>query len=205
MNFDKFESVDNTFDRKPHTGGVFREQDYSNMKYRRVAKKLKEKDAEGKETGVVKETVEGRFFIANERFNSLGLAGLGMRQFTAPDGETVLAVVDDKFASIFKSSKKSKEGNKVKNFKSPKLEIALEKAGVINTSLTDSQYIDFDVLATNVTIKGVPCHQVLGMKKGQPKAEAAPVVASAKTQEPTANAAEQAAPAPQAAPAGDGW
>lgn len=197
MNFDKFESVDNTFDRKPHTGGVFREQDYSNMKYRRVAKKIKEKDKDGKETGVVKETIEGRFFIANERFNSLGLAGLGMRQFTAPDGETVLAVVDDKFASIFKASKKSKDGNKVKNFKSPKLELALEKVAVIDTKSTESQYIDFDVIATNVTIKGVPCHQVLAMKKGVAKEVAAPAPAKATL------SAEPATPAPTPAP--EGW
>ena len=203
MNFDKFESVDNTFDRKPNANGVFREQDYTNMKYRKAAKKVKEKDADGNVLAT-KEVVEGRFYIANERFTSLGLAGLGMRQFTAPDGETVLAVVDDKFASIFKSSKKSKEGNKVKNFKSPKLEAALEKAGVLNSSnVGENQYIDFEVLATNATIKGISCHQVLGMKKGLPKAEAPSVAASGTTVSPTPKV--EATPTPQAAPAGDGW
>jgi len=196
MDFSKFEKVDNTFERK---GGytLVKEQEYSSLKYRKAVKKTK--DADGKET----ETVEGRFYIANELFVSAGLATNGLRQFTTPDGsETVLAVVADEHAGILKASKKSKEGNKVKNFKSPKLEAALAQAGIIDTTKVGvNQFIDAKVIGTNADIKGVPCITVYGLSVGaaKPKTEApakAEVVAAPAGVTPVA-----AAPVA----AGNGW
>lgn len=181
FDFEKFEKVDNTFERK---GGytLVKEQEYANLKYRKAAKKLKAK--EGVEAS---EVIEGRFYISNERFKGLKLDVQGLRQFTAADGETILAVVADADASILKSSKKSKDGNKVKNFKSPKLESALEKLGIIDTTLVgQNQFIDLTSIATNVNVKGVACIEVFSFSKGvaKPKAEKVEEVASAPASTP---------------------
>lgn len=188
FDFEKFEKVDNTFERK---GGytLVKEQEYSNLKYRKAAKKIKAK--EGVEAS---EVIEGRFYISNERFKGLKLDVQGLRQFTspAPDGDTILAVVADADASILKSSKKSKDGNKVKNFKSPKLEAALEKLGIIDTTLVgQNQFIDLTSIATNVTIKGVPCLEVFTFSKGtaKPKTEKSEAPEVAETVGAPANAA----------------
>jgi hypothetical protein len=183
MDFNKFESVDNTHERK---GGytLVKEQAYDNLKYRKAAKKTKGKD------GVETETIEGRFYVSNARWAGLNLDVNGLRQFTAPDGETLLAVTTDEHATILKLSGKSKEGHKVKNFKSPKLEAALEKLKVIDTTkIGDNQFIDMVSVAKGATIKGVPTVEAFTLAVGSAKPKAAkeeiaataPVVEAAST------------------------
>lgn len=192
MDFSGFEQVDNSHPRK---GGytLIKEQAYDNMKYRRALKKIKQED------GTVKEEIEGRFYVANAKIKELDLLNeaVGLTQFTKNDtGETVLCVVAAKDATILKASKK---GKKSKNFKSPKMEAALEKLGVISTSLEgENQFIDLTLVATNVTVKGVACTHVFTMAKGVAKKVEAPVATST-----VADAAPASAPAPAAAAKGD--
>lgn len=167
MNFDQFESVDNTHERK---GGytLVKEQAYDGFKYRKGLKKQKQKD------GSVTETIEGRFYISNAMWKAMNLDVNGLRQFTAPDGTTIMAVVADADATILKLSKKSKDGKKVKNFKSPKFELALEALKLIDTNKQgENQYLDLSSVAKNVTIKGVAVIEAFSFAVGQPKAKVA--------------------------------
>lgn len=222
MNFEKFQVVDNSFSR----GGVAktkgtgaRRQEYSDFKYMKSLKKIKAQDAVGTEGAegykpavVAAEVIQGRFYVANGRFEALGLANLGLRQFTAPDGETVLGVVSNEDASILKATKKGK-GNKVKNFKSPKLEAALHAAGIIDkdAEVGVSQFITTTSVAKNATIKGVSCVDVLAISKGEatkPEVKAeAPVAKAVVAEAPAVEAAKpvEAAPVATPAPAAGGW
>ncbi len=219
MNFEKFQAVDNSFSRggvaKTKGTGV-RRQEYSDFKYMKSLKKIKAQDAEGTEgtegykaAVVASEVIQGRFYVANERFAALGLDTLGLRQFTAPDGETVLGVVNNDDASILKATKKGK-GNKVKNFKSPKLEAALHAAGIIDkdAEVGVSQFITTTSVAKNATIKGVSCVDVLAVSKGEAAKKAeAPVAKEVKAEAPAVEAAKpvEAAPVATPAPAAGGW
>jgi len=167
MDFSQFESVDNTHERK---GGytLVKEQAYDGFKYRKAPKKQKQKD------GSTTEVIEGRIYISNAMWNKMGLATNGLHQFTAPDGTTIIAVVADKDAAILKMSKKSKNGEKVKNFKSPKLELALEKLKLIDTNkLGENQFLDLTSVATNVTIKGVSVIEAFTFSVGKAKEKVA--------------------------------
>lgn len=186
--FSKFDKTENTFERK---GGytVVKEQEYSNLKYRKAPKKQKNED------GTTTEVVEGRFYVANERFKACDLANpdKGLCQFTAPDGDVLIAVVAAKDATILKASKKSKDGNKVKNFKSPKLEAALEKLGIIDTTKVGvNQFVDLTSVGTSVTIKGVSCFEAFSLTKGvakeKPAAEAVATEQALKGAVPASNA-----------------
>lgn len=223
MNFEKFQVVDNSFSRggvaKTKGTGV-RRQEYSDFKYMKSLKKIKAQDAVGTEgtegykpAVVAAEVIQGRFYVANGRFEALGLANLGLRQFTSPeDGETLLGVVNNADASILKQTAKGK-GKKVKNFKSPKLEAALHAAGVINkdAEVGVSQFIATKSIAKNVTIKGVSCVDVLAVSKGEatkPEVKAeAPVAKAVVAEAPAVEAAKpvEAAPVATPAPAAGGW
>ena len=164
MDFSKFEKVENTFARSGGNSTSVREQSFSFLRYKKSEKTKKDKD--GNESKVL----AGHFYLATDFFNSANLAAQGLCQFTAPDGETVIAVVADKDAEIMKITKKGKSGNKVKNFKSPKLEAALSQAAVIDEKLIGvSQIVDLEQVATNVNIKGVDCLIAYTIKKGETK------------------------------------
>jgi hypothetical protein len=194
MDFSQFESVDNSHERK---GGytLVKEQSFDNLKYRRAVKKQKMED------GTVNETIEGRFYVSNSRWNSMNLDVNGLRQFTAPDGTTILALVSDENASILKLSKKSKDGKKVKNFKSSKFELAIEALGLIDTKkVGENQFLDLESVGTNVTIKRVPVIEAFKLSVGAPKPKAVTPVEKIEA----APVAEQ----PKAAahvPAADDW
>ncbi len=167
MDFSAFESVDNTHERK---GGytLVKEQAYNGFKYRKAPKKQKQKD------GSTTETIEGRIYISNSMWDKMGLNSNGLHQFTSPDGTTIIAVVADADAAILKMSKKSKNGEKVKNFKSPKLELALEKLKLIDTNkVGENQFLDLTSVATNVTIKGVSVIEAFTFSVGKAKEKVA--------------------------------
>lgn len=193
MDFSGFEAVDNSHPRK---GGytVKKEQSYENMKYRKAPKKVQGKDgAESIEN-------EGRFYIANTKIKELGLDGPnGLRQFTNPTtGQTLFCVVVDKDASILKTKKSKnpdKVGKKAKNFKSDKLEAALEQAKMIDSSAVKvNQYLNLTQVAENVTVKDVACIKVFTISKGVAKVQV-------KEEQPAATlASSTGASAPKAAP-----
>lgn len=201
FNFDEFESVDNTHERKSGYTLV-KEQEYENLKYRKAVKKIPQAD------GTKKEEIEGRFYIAKKKFADLGLNTNGLRQFTAPSGVTILAVVADQDALILKSSKKSKSGNKLENFKSPKLEAALEALKVIDTTkVGENQFIDLVSIGKGVSIKGVSVIEAFTLVAGQPKLKTekeavaetvAPVSAASVATAPVVNTPKVEAEAPAA-------
>lgn len=195
MNFDQFESVDNTHERK---GGytLVKEQVYDGFKYRKGAKKQKQKD------GSKTEIVEGRFYISNAMWKAMNLDVNGLRQFTAPDGTTIMAVVADADAAILKKSKKSKSGEKVKNFKSPKFELALENLKLIDTNKQgENQYLDLAVVATGVTIKGVSVITAYSFAVGKAKEKVATPVEKLES----ANTTTESAKAEPVKAAGSDW
>lgn len=204
MNFEQFESIDNTRERK---GGytMIKEQSFDNLKYRKSIKKVAGKD--GKPDT---EIPEGRFYVAKARFNGLGLANKGFHSFHAPDGSVVLAVTSLKDAQFLRDPKAhvDKEtgvkspGKKSTSFTSPKLEAALENLKVINTTLIgENQFVDMTEVDKNVTIKGVACFEVFTLAAGVAKVKEETVAEKLVAATPVAKAA-----APQAAPAvAGGW
>lgn len=150
MDFAKFEAVENSNTRKPGVKGT-KKQLFTDLKYRKaINKKTKE--------------LESRFFVSNAKFTELGLATLGLRQFIASDGATLLAVVADEDAKILKLSKR---GKKTHGFKSTKLETALNALKVIDSSKEGvSQYVDLVVEGENVAIHKVNCIKVFSFKVG---------------------------------------
>jgi len=192
MDFSKFEKVENTYVRKA-SSGYTKEQAYEFLKFKKVNKKTK--NEAGEDAGTV---LEGRFYISNAFFAGADLSTHGLRQFTAPDGETILAVVADADAAILKLSKKSKVGAKSKNFKSPKLETSLERMKLLDQSIEkESQYFDLNLMGSNVDIKGVNCIKVYTFVKG---------VAKTKAPKETMSAAPvTATTAPTTAPVAAGW
>lgn len=198
MNFDGFESVDSSNERK--SGGRTRVQKYDGLKYTRGMRK----DKDGKELGV-----EGKFFVSNKQWNSLSLETFGLRQFTKTEGEgdakkitgVVVGVVADEDSVILKRSEK---GNKGKTFKSTRLEQALAATGVIDiTALDVNQFINVSVAAENVTVKGTKCVKVLQFSKGEVKAKDPAVPKEPKAKKATdtaapAEATQEAAAAPAA-------
>lgn len=190
LNFDKFEAVNNTFERK---GGytIVKEQLYDFLKFRAANKEKTNEDGTKSPDGISE-----LFHIANKFFTEQNLAEHGLRQFTAPDGQTVLAIVADEHASILKKSNKSKEGHKVKNFKSPNLKAALTKVGLIDPTLLGvNQFLNLELAGENVVIKGIPCLKVFTISKGE--AKEAPKKAEGTQQEiaPAGEPVKQAEPA----------
>ncbi len=172
FNFDQFETLDNTRERK---GGytMIKEQAFDNLKYRKAVKKIKDK-----KTGVETSIEEGRFYISKKRWKQHGLATNGLRPFNAPDGSVYLAVVaiaDAVFcktpkAKVDKVTGVSTPGKKSESFTSPKLEAALTAKGVIDSSLMGvSQFIDLTTIGTSKVIKGVTCAEVFAFSKGVEK------------------------------------
>ena len=197
MDFGKFDKVENTFPRllSNKATGASRKQSFDFLSYKK-SEKIKK--------GTEEKVTVGHFFMASSFFVSANLTEKGLCQFTTPDGkETVLAVVEDKYAEIMKLTKKGKSGNKVKNFKSPKLEAALATAGLIDESvLGERQTLDLELVGTNVEIKGVPCISVYSFKKGTAK-EA--TTKEAITAAPVAEAEKSPEVAPAPAPVADNW
>lgn len=173
MNFNKLQSVDTTNDRKPRTGTGVRVQKYEGFKYTRGMRHDKDK----KELGI-----EGKFFISNKQWAALNLDQYGLKQFTDSEtGETVVAVVADENATMFKKSKKSPSNKKSKSAKWTRLEAALNKLGVIDMNALDvNQFINVNYLDTNsavvaspvtMVINGITCVAVLSLTKGETKAK----------------------------------
>lgn len=205
MNFEQFESIDNTRERK---GGytMIKEQSFDNLKYRKTIKTVKGEDGKA-DTQIP----EGRFFVSKVRFSSLGLATKGFHSFHAPDGSVVLAVTaigDSQFlrdpkAHIDKATGVKTPGKKATSFTSPKLEAALENLKVINTSLVgENQYVDMSEVAKGVTIKGVSCFEVFTLAAGKAKVKEETVVEKLVAATPVASAT--ATPGATPATAG-GW
>lgn len=150
MDFSKFVAVENSNTRKPGTKGA-KKQLFTDLKYRKaINKKTKE--------------LESRFFVSNAKFAELGLETLGLRQFTAADGATLLGVVADVDAKILKLSKR---GKKTHGFKSTKLETALNALKIIDSSKEAiSQYIDLVLEGENCEIYKVHCVKAFSFKVG---------------------------------------
>jgi len=172
MNFDQFESLDNTRERK---GGytMIKEQSFDNLKYRKSEKKIKGKDGKADST-----IMEGRFYVSKAKVKSLNLATNGFHIFTAKDGSILLGVTSEKDAQVLRSPKQHKDeatgemvnGIKSTSFTSPKLELALEALKVIDTSkVGDNQFIDMTSVATNVNIKGIAVSEAFTLSIGKAK------------------------------------
>jgi hypothetical protein len=160
MDFGQFEPVTNEHKRK---GGytLVKEASFDDFKYRKSVKKQKGED------GKVTETIEGRFYISKKRWDSMNLDTNGLRQFTAPDGTTIIAVVSNDDATILKLSKKSKDGKKVRNFKSTNFELALEALKLLDTSkVGENQYLKLSSVGTKVNIKGISVSEAFTLSIG---------------------------------------
>lgn len=174
MNFQKFQSVDTTNERKPRTAGAgTRVQKYDGFKYTRGMRCDKDK----KELGI-----EGKFFVSNKQWEALNLNTYGLRQFTDKEsGETVIAVVADENATMFKKSKKSPDNKKSKSAKWTRLEAALNRLGVIDmNTLNVNQFLNVSYVdgngkpstsAVTVVIDGITCVAVISLSKGETKAK----------------------------------
>lgn len=151
MDFSKFEAVENSNTRKAG-GKSAKRQLFTDLKYRK---------APNKKTGVL----ESRFIIAKAKFDELDIANHALRQFTAPDGSTLLGVVGDEDGKILKASKR---GAKTHGFKSTKLEVALNALKIIDTSkISASQYVDLVLEGENVAVHKINCIKVFSFKVGQ--------------------------------------
>lgn len=189
MNFEEFKSVDSANVRKP--GTFTKEQTFEDLRYKKATKK---------KTGVT----EGRFYISDVRFDAWGLDGeKGLRQFIHPtNGSMLLAVVAEKDATMVKS----KENAKVKgrNFKSIRIEVALEKAGILTGEVGVNQMLKLNEVGKNVTIDGYACEYVYTISKGERKPQkekavkAEAEVAATPAAAPVAEATASAAPATEA-------
>jgi hypothetical protein len=186
MDFSKFKAVDSANTRK--AGVTTKEQTFQDLRYRRITKK--------------NGSTEGRFYVSNARFDEWGLVGAkGLKQFTAPDGEMVLGVVAEKDATILKSKKDAEV--KGRNFKAVRVEAALEKAGVIVTTIDESQYLKLTEVASSVTIDGIAVEKAYTLSKGDKKEKP---VKAAPAEAPVAEAtAEAAAPAVEAKKTDVNW
>jgi hypothetical protein len=179
MDFSKFSGVSSSNERKNPVST--KKQEYEGLKYRKFVPKGKT-DA------------EGRFYVSNKVWDQFNLDANGLKQFTNKEtGETVIAVVSDDDAIILK---KSKKGEKTTSFKSTRLEAALHRIAVIDSSLVDmNQFINVASVAQGVAIGDVNCLYVLTPTKGEVKAKnAAPghqgeAKAPKAVNEPTANVA----------------
>jgi len=164
MNFDKFDVVEAANERKKG-GKTTKEQNYTDLRYRRVEKKNEAGESLG---------IEGRFYVANAKWAELGLDSYGMKQFVAPDGEVLLALVANENASFLKATAKGK-GAKIRNFKSTKVEAALTANGTITNEVGPNQFITLEKVADTVVIKGITCFGVYKPVKGAAKPKATPV------------------------------
>lgn len=196
MDFSQFEKVESA---NPRKGGTFvKEQAYTDIKYRRAEKKTEEKkDEQGNIIEPSKSLgIEGRFFVSNDKFAQLGLDKNALVVFSKGDFP-VLAVVSNDDGTILKQSKR---GNKTKNFKHVKLEVALSKLGIIDTNLIGkSQYLSLKSEAKDVTIQGIKCFEVFSIAKGSKKETAAK--AATEVAQATEAKAPELASAPAPAPA----
>src|SRR6185369_5536023 len=204
MNFDQFESLDNTRERK---GGytLVKEQSFDNLKYRKSEKKIKGKDGKPDTT-----IMEGRFYVSKAKIKSLSLMTNGLHGFNSPEGQ-FLGVVGIKDAQFLREPKQHKDeatgqmvaGKKSTSFTSPKLELSLEALKIIDTSkVGENQFIDMTSVATNVTIKGVAVIELFKLSAGKAKEHVATPVEKLAASTPK-ETAKEAAPVAEKATADD--